>query len=181
MTIEAIITINKIEAIFFREMRDIIKKTASDTMSEKYMLVDVNEIGSSIPENDKSFGVKFSYNTLTQKKIGWQFVVYIDFYGRDRFLTDLWISNKKEDECSNNVKRKSFRLKDYCKFRNIMFLEKFEKGQQILSIIDNWVEVESYLIEYLSFIKNVINQDEMQKILFTEYWTNVPIDWSPYK
>ena len=70
----------------------------------------------------------------------------------------------------------NFRLKDYTTFRKIPFNEKL-----------TWKQIKSYeegieaAKELFVYVKQILLLEEMQKILFTNYWINVPIDYSPYK
>jgi hypothetical protein len=154
-------------------MHEFLEKMTTATVIEKYMLVDVNKIGHGISKGDKSFGIKFYNTTSAGKKIEWQFVVYIDFYGGDRLFTDIRISNE------SNINR--FRMKDYYKYCNLLWPEQFETGLQSSSILHNTKDLDLYLLNYLTFINSILCKDEFQKILFTNYWIDVLIDYSQYK
>jgi len=91
---------------------------------------------------------------------------------------DFWIKNLEP----KGNERENFRLKDYCTFRKIHFPEKFESGLTIEEKEKiSFSEIEPFLKEYFQFIKNIISIEEVKKMLYSEYWTNVPIDYSPYK
>lgn len=91
-------------------------------------------------------------------------------------ITDLWIKNLKND----NQTRENFRLKDYFYLKKTDFPKKFEYGLQIEGNI-NFASIEAYLLEYFSFLNNVFREEDIRKILNSDFWLDVPIDWRPYK
>ncbi|MEN9918209.1 MAG: hypothetical protein RL662_645 [Bacteroidota bacterium] len=78
-----------------------------------------------------------------------------------------------------NQDKKDINIKDYCTFRNIPY-DKQRYGHSYRVGIDPRT-LDQYIEEYLSFAKSILELDEMQKILYTDYWIDVPIDYSPYK
>ena len=47
--------------------------------------------------------------------------------------------------------------------------------------IENKYIYEEYLKRYFDELKRFLELDEIKKILNTDYWIEVPIDWGPYK
>lgn len=72
--------------------------------------------------------------------------------------------------------RRSFFLHEYLKnqamdYENYNYFKGFFVKKQLVESVDK------YLLEISEIVKN----KEMQKILYTDYWIDVPIDWGPYK
>ena len=72
--------------------------------------------------------------------------------------------------------RENFSLKDYTTFKQIPFSDgitwvAIENKEDIIKASNN-------LFSYLS---KLLEGEEIQKILFTDYWINISIDFSPYK
>jgi|GEM_PF-4081947 len=72
--------------------------------------------------------------------------------------------------------RKSFFLHEYLKtqttdYQDSNYLRGFGVRKQLIESIE----------KYFSKIRETINTKEIQKILNTDYWIDVPIDWGPYK
>lgn len=72
---------------------------------------------------------------------------------------------------------RDFSIKDYTTFRNIPFNE----IDLCWKMVDNYEEGIVVAKTFFEYLKTIINSEEIQKILFTDYWIMVPIDYSPYK
>ncbi len=77
----------------------------------------------------------------------------------------------------------SFRPHNYLVYRNIK--QDFHIIDDCYS--DNSVSIENVsiyeesLTNYFNELKKFLELEEIQKILYTDYWIDVPIDWGPYK
>jgi len=171
---ELIIISNQIEQDILRDL-NYLSKILDNIYKRKFIYIDFEK-----SDNYKldSYGNDFIFSSsLREIKI----IVNINYNKKERVWgigVDFWIKNlkPKEDE------RENFRLKDYCTFRKIHFPERFESG---FAIDENenicFSVIEPFLKEYFQFIKKIISIEEVKKMLYSEYWTNVPIDYSPYK
>jgi hypothetical protein len=170
MNIEVLQKSKQIEDIIYKEFKSYIIEFALKYTVEKNLFF--NEDGSK--HSDDEFFLKYLLsNPLMDKNIEIQ-ITYTK-HSKNYYLNkDFWIENINTNSAHY---RNKFRLKDYCTFRKITFPKELELG----FCISNEDELNLYIIKYISFIKDVLAIEEMQKILFSDYWINVPIDYSPYK
>jgi hypothetical protein len=172
MNIEVLKKIENIEKITYREIESYIINFSLIVTIKKFMLIAIDE---TLPKNSNSFGLQFYLiNTANNKEIEFRFAYNVRLEG-NFFNKDFYV--RYDNKAINNSVRNSFRLKDYCTFRKIDFPEGVEQSFHI----SNEDRLKIHIIKYILFVKDVLATEEMQKILFTDYWVNVPIDFSPYK
>lgn len=127
-------------------------------------------------ELKKNFLTEISYISSNNKEIK---ITYQMFFHPQKvllFLCDIAFENRNYISQDKGYCRKGFSLKDYTTFRKLTFNENLVWHQ-----INNYEEGEQLAKQLFEYVKEILLLDEMQKILFTDYWVNVPIDYSPYK
>lgn len=72
--------------------------------------------------------------------------------------------------------RDRFSLQDYTTFRKIPYDYRF-----LWKPVNDYNDGVDVAKKTLFFIKEILLLEEIQKILFSDYWISIPIDYSPYK
>jgi hypothetical protein len=151
--------LNDIQILFNTEFRDFLSIFSDETTS-------------SIDKLKETYSLDITaINISTCKKITWSFRHYLNF--ENDLYNELIISFetfKKE-----GIKRNSFFLKDYLTYRKIEI--NFQEWDHHTS----YEEEKERLKVIFRNVFAIIQTEELNRILFTNEWLEVPIDMSPYK
>jgi hypothetical protein len=143
-----------------------------NTEFREFLSVFSDETTSSIDKLEETYSLEIkAINISTCKKITWSFSHYLNF--KNDLYNELTISFetfKKE-----GIKRNSFFLKDYLTYRKI------EINLQEWDHHTSYEEEKERLKVIFRNVLVIIQTEELNRILFTNEWLEVPIDMSPYK
>jgi hypothetical protein len=123
-------------------------------------------------KNDNNFLTEISYLTNTKKKLYFKYLLYRHPQLSLLFISQFHFENKNE-ALNKDYFNNSFCIRDYTTFRNIPF-----KKELLRCSIMGYEESVLVAKELFNIVKQILLTDEMQRILFTDYWINIPFDYS---
>lgn len=74
---------------------------------------------------------------------------------------------------NNTIRRNKFFIQDYAQFKNL------EYNQYIP--IEEWEDYIERLKDVFKQVKIILTDEDLQEILYTDKWIEIPINWTPYK
>lgn len=133
---------------------------------EEYF-VDYNKILSKyfIDDIDSSWMEFILENKKSNKKILIGLSHSININNESIFIFRFFIENEKN----------SFSLKDYCSYRNMSYPISHD------IVVNPTNNITQYFDSYFKELKLFIQNPEIAKIIFSDYWIDIPKDMSPYK
>jgi len=164
---------NKQELITIRKIKQESDNVFDDIFDEMFIKYNVEV---EYFEQHNNFILHISYTFKNNVTFYIKCSVFLHPQGGLQFSGDIYFKNNNPAPDENYYKD-SFWLKDYTTFRKIPF----DFPQLIWKPVKNYEEGEQAAKKLFEYVKEILLLDEMQKILFTDYWVNVPIDYSPYK
>jgi hypothetical protein len=120
-------------------------------------------------KDDNNFLTEIFYLTNAKKKFSFKYLLYHHPQLSLVFISQLYFENK--NEISNHIKR--FSLRDYAIYRKITFDVKLMRHP--INYYEESVIIANKIFDVL---ERVLLLEEMQNILFTNYWIDVPFDYS---
>lgn len=161
---------NQIQILFYKELEYYIKDF-SDEVDIKISNLGLGQVieMTSIMRNNYSLELTLLRKTNNKKLV---FSLYDGFNAEKKLCYNFRFF---VETLSNDAKRKKFSIEDYCTDKGISYHYKSSLFQE------NVNEVIKDIQSFLRFILSILLQPEIKKILFSNEWIEVPIDWYPYK